>query len=83
MTNSKTAKQLHLEETARLRAELNETLDGLQDRLNFSQRIDDKVAELQKLSRTKPLVFAAGAAGVVALTGLAVWGVVRYITKCK
>jgi hypothetical protein len=83
MTNSKTAKQLHLEQTAKLRADLNETLDGLQDKLNVSKRIDLKVAELQQLSRTKPLVFAAGATGVIALAGLAVWGVVRYIMKCK
>lgn len=83
MTNSKTEKQLHLEETARLRAELSETLDGLQDKLNFSMRIDDKVVELQKLRREKPLVFAAGAAGASAIVGLVVWGVVRYITKCR
>lgn len=83
MTNSKSAKQLHLEETARLRADLSETLDGLQDKLNLSKRIDEKVADLQQLSRTRPLAFAAGAVGVVAVTGLAVWGVVRYITKCK
>lgn len=83
MTNSKTEKQLHLEETARLRAELSETLDGLQDKLNFSKRIDDKVVELQKLRREKPLVFAAGAAGASAIVGLVVWGVVRYITKCR
>lgn len=83
MTNSKTEKQLHLEETARLRAELSETLDGLQDKLNLSKRIDDKVVELQKLRREKPLVFAAGAAGASAIVGLVVWGVVRYITKCR
>lgn len=83
MTNSKTEKQLHLEETARLRAELSETLDGLQDKLNFSKRIDDKVVELQKLRREKPLVVAAGAAGASAIVGLVVWGVVRYITKCR
>lgn len=81
--NSRSEKQAHLEETARLRAELSETLDGLQDKLNLSKRIDEKVADLQELRRTKPLVFAAGAVGVAAVAGLAVWGVVRYITKCK
>lgn len=80
---SKTEKELHLEQTARLRAELNVTLDELAEKLNLAKRVDRKVAQLQDLSRTKPVVFIAGAAGVVALTGLAVWGVVRYITKCK
>jgi hypothetical protein len=81
--NSKSSRERHLEETARLRAELNETLDELQDKLDVAKRIDLKVAKLQELRRTKPLVFFAGAAGVTALAGLAVWGVVRYITKCK
>jgi hypothetical protein len=82
-TNSKSEKARHLEETARLRADLNVTLDGLYDKLNVAKRIDSRVAKLQELSRTKPVAFIAGAAGVTALAGLAVWGVVRYITKCK
>lgn len=81
--NSRNAKQAHLEETARLRAELGETLDELQDKLNLSKRIDEKVADFAELRHTKPLVFAAGVAGIATVAGLAVWGVVRYITKCK
>lgn len=73
-------------ETERLRAELGDTLDQLVDQLNFSRRIDEKVAEIQyktnELRTKKPLVFAAGVAGAAAATGLVVWGVVRYITKC-
>jgi len=81
--NARSEKARHLEETARLRAELNVTLDELHDKLNVAKRIDLKVAKLQQLSRTKPVLFIAGAAGVAAVAGLVVWGVVRYVTKCK
>lgn len=80
---SKAEKQRHLEETARLRAELTETLEAVQDRLNVSRRIDEKVAEFQKLRTTKPAVYYSAIAGAAATVGLIGWGVYRYIMKCR
>lgn len=83
MTTSKADKQRYLDETALLRVELNQTLDGLQEKLNVSKRIDEKLMQVRLLRREKPLVFAAGATGAAALVSLIVWGAVRYIMKCR
>lgn len=81
--SSKAEKQRHLEETAQLRAELTQTLDAVQDRLNLSRRIDEKVADFQRLRKTKPVVYYSAIAGAAATVGLIGWGVYRYIMKCR
>lgn len=84
--SSKQERLARAAETERARAEVTETLNQVIDKLNVSRRIDEKVAEWQEradeVRRTKPLVFAAGVVGVAAVAGLAVWGVVRYATRC-
>lgn len=86
MTSSKAEKLARETETARARAEVTETLNHVIDKLNFSRRIDQKVGEWQRkidhTRRTQPAVFVAGVVGAAAITGLAVWGVVRYVMKC-
>lgn len=81
--SSKAEKQRHLEETAKLRAELTETLEAVQDRLNVSRRIDEKVAAFQRLRVTKPAVYYSAIVGAVATAGAIGWGVYRYIMRCK
>lgn len=81
--SSKAEKQRHLEETAKLRVELTQTLEAVQDRLNVSRRIDEKVADFQKLRATKPAVYFSAIAGAAATVGLIGWGVYRYIMRCK
>lgn len=85
-TSSKVERLARVAETERARAEVTDTLNQVIDKLNFSRRIDIKVAEWQRkidhTRRTQPAVFVAGVAGTAAVAGLVVWGVVRYITRC-
>lgn len=67
------------------RAELYDTLSQLRDRLDFAQRIDDRVQEtsrqLSDLRRRRPLEFAAGAVAVAGVAGLIVWGIARRVAR--
>ncbi|MEB4615046.1 DUF3618 domain-containing protein [Leucobacter sp. M11] len=73
----------HANETAMLRAELNDTLSQLQDRLNVSKRIDEAVDDAKvrvvDLKRRRPTAFIAGVVGVAAIAGLLTWNVVRKV----
>lgn len=86
MTASKQERLAREAETQRARAEVTETLNQVIDKLNFSRRIDVKVAQWQRnvdeVRRTKPAVFVAGVAAAAAVAGLAVWGLVRVVTRC-
>lgn len=78
-------RQHGIDEAARARAELYQTLGQLQDRLNYARRVDEAVADarirLSAEQRERPAAFAAGVAGVAAIAGLAVWGVVNAVMK--
>ncbi|GAB2557164.1 DUF3618 domain-containing protein [Leucobacter ruminantium] len=78
-------RQHGIDEAARARAELYQTLGQLQDRLNYARRVDEAVADarvrLAAEQRERPVVFAAGVAGVAAIAGLAVWGAVSAVMK--
>lgn len=78
-------RQHGIDEAARARAELYDTLGQLQERLNYAKRVDDAVADakvrLAAEQRERPGVFAAGVAGVAAVVGLAVWGAASAVIK--
>lgn len=78
-------RQHGVQEAARARAELYDTMGQLQDRLNYARRVDMAVADakvrLRAQQRERPVAFAGGVAGVAALAGLAVWGVVTAVAK--
>ncbi|XPP27224.1 MAG: hypothetical protein ACNYNX_03310 [Leucobacter sp.] len=67
------------------REELYDTLGQLRDRLDYAQRIDDRVARarrrIAKEKRENPVGFAVGVVAVAAVAGLAAWGVVRLIAR--
>lgn len=69
----------------RAREELYDTLGQLRDRLDYAQRIDDRVARarrrIAKEKRENPVGFAVGVVAVAAVAGLAAWGVVRLIAR--
>lgn len=72
-------------EAQRARAELYETLGQLRDRLDYAQRIDDRVAQMKHClayaRRENPVAFAAGAAAVAAAVGVAAWGATKLIRR--
>ncbi|MBC9936382.1 MULTISPECIES: DUF3618 domain-containing protein [unclassified Leucobacter] len=78
-------RSLGVAEAAMAREELYTTLAQLRDRLNYAQRVDDAVddakARIAETRRSRPLVFAAGCAGVAVVAGLVVWGVARGISR--
>ncbi|MBC9927101.1 MULTISPECIES: DUF3618 domain-containing protein [unclassified Leucobacter] len=78
-------RSLGVAEAAMAREELYTTLAQLRDRLNYAQRVDDAVddakARIAETRRSRPLVFAAGCAGVAVAAGLVVWGVARGISR--
>lgn len=67
------------------RQDLYDTLGQLRERLDFAQRIDNRVERARRRiaqeKRDNPLGFAIGVAAAATVTGLAVWGVVRLIAK--
>lgn len=73
------------DETAMLRAELNDTLLQLQDRLNVAKRVDEAIDDTKlrvvELKQRRPLAFVAGVAGVAACVGLVVWGIAKRATR--
>lgn len=72
-------------DAAQARAELYDTLGQLTHQLNYARRIDEAVdgakRRIVETKRTNPLAFAATVAGVAAVVGLGVWGVVRAVSK--
>ncbi|MGK0715264.1 DUF3618 domain-containing protein [Leucobacter sp. W1153] len=73
-------------QTAQLaRAELYDTLGQLRERLDYAQRIDDKLARTKQriadVSQENPGGFAAGVAGVAIAAGFAVWGAARLVLR--
>ncbi|UOQ57272.1 hypothetical protein MUN78_00025 [Leucobacter allii] len=73
------AKQQGIEDAARARAELYDTLGRLKVQLNYAQRVDDAVDDAKQRivegRRRNPLGFAAAALGVAVVAGAIVWGV--------
>lgn len=80
-----TDKQRGIDDAARARAEVYETLGQLQDNLNFAKRIDEAVgdakARFAAQRETNAVAFFGGLAGVAAAVGLAVWGVASAIQR--
>ena len=76
MNRTKTA--LGISEADKARDELYSTLSLLRERLDFAQRIDDRLEQAkhriaaEKLER--PLVFVAGVVAVAIAGGALVWG---------
>lgn len=72
-------------DAALARAELYDTLGQLTHQLNYARRIDEAIDDAKRrvieTKRTNPLAFAATVAGVAAVVGLGVWGVVRAVSK--
>lgn len=85
VTTGLSAKAVGVIEAAAAREELYGTLGQLRDRLNYAQRVDDAVddakARIIEIRRKKPLVFVAGCLGVATASGVAVWGIVRGVTR--
>lgn len=80
-----TDKQRGIEDAARARAEVYQTLAQLQDNLNFAKRIDEAVddtkARFAAQRETNPVAFFGGLAGVAAAVGVAVWGIATAIRR--
>lgn len=78
-------RRLGVEAAEQARAELYDTLGKLTHQLNYARRIDESIdrgkARLLEVKATKPGAFVAGVAGVAAVAGLVVWGVVRAASK--
>ena len=62
----------------RARAELAATVEAIEYKLNVPKRAAETI---DRLRRDNPLALAGIAAGAVAATALAVWGVVRLIRR--
>ncbi|WP_285114651.1 DUF3618 domain-containing protein [Leifsonia sp. fls2-241-R2A-40a] len=62
----------------RARSELAATIEALEYKLNVPRRLTERV---ERLRRDNPIALASAAAGAVAATALAVWGVVRLIRR--
>ncbi|GEB47149.1 MULTISPECIES: hypothetical protein [Microbacterium] len=67
------------------RAELKAALAAIEVKANAPRRaseaVDRKVREIREKAQQNPAVAAAAVAGVAALVGLAVWGIVRAYTR--
>lgn len=78
-------KQRGIEDAARARAEVYETLDQLQYKLNFARRVDDAVDEAKERIAVKraldPVGYAAAAAGIAIAAGAIVWGVATAVVR--
>lgn len=76
---------LGLLQAQQAREELYDTLGQLRERLDFAQRIDNRVARARRRiaqeKRENPVGFAARVVVVASVAGLAVWGVARLIAK--
>ncbi|MBN9612591.1 MAG: DUF3618 domain-containing protein [Actinobacteria bacterium] len=72
-------------EAQRARDELYDTLGQLRDRLDYAQRIDDRVAQMKHClgyaRRENPVAFTVGAVAVAAAVGAAAWGAVKLIQR--
>ena len=62
----------------RARAELAATVEAIEFKLNVPKRAAETI---ERLRRDNPIALASAAAGAVAATALAVWGVVRLIRR--
>ncbi|MHA3684767.1 DUF3618 domain-containing protein [Leucobacter sp. HY1908] len=78
-------KQQGIADAAKARAELYNTLGQLTHQLNYARRVDEAIDDARRrmaeVKRSRPVVFAASVAGVAAVVGLGVWGVVRAVSK--
>lgn len=67
------------------RAELYDTLSQLRDRLNFAERIDNRVDRARRRIAAEqlenPVRYALGVAAVAATIGVTVWGVARVVMR--
>jgi hypothetical protein len=65
------------------RAELVETLNAIEDKLNVPRKVNRLVAQGKKqvavLQRENPAAIYAGIAAVASVAGLAAWAIVRSI----
>jgi len=72
-------------EAQRAREELYDTLGQLRGRLDYAQRIDDRVAQMKHClayaRRENPVAFAVGATAVAAAVGAAAWGATKLIRR--
>lgn len=82
---SRTDKQRGIEEAARARAEVYQTLEQLQHKLNFAKRVDEKVDETKmrvaQARAVDPVGFATIVAGIAIVSGLAAWGVATLVAR--
>lgn len=76
MNRTKTA--LGISEADKARDDLYATLSLLRERLDFAQRIDDRLEQAKQRfaaeKRERPLVFVAGVVAVAIAGGALVWG---------
>lgn len=67
------------------RAELYDTLGQLRERLDYAQRIDDRLArtrqQIAAARHERPMAFAVGVIGVAVTAGLVVWGAARRVVR--
>ncbi|MGK9147963.1 DUF3618 domain-containing protein [Plantibacter flavus] len=67
------------------RAELVATLNAIEDKLNVPKQMHRAkrrmIVRIATVKVERPAVFYAGVAGVAAVAGLAVWGIVRSLTR--
>ena len=77
--------QVGVENADYVRAELYDTLGQLRDRLNFAQRIDNRIdrarVKVSAMQLENPVKYAACVAGVAATVGVAVWGIANSIVR--
>jgi hypothetical protein len=72
-------------DAAAAREELYATLSYLKDRLNYAQRVDNAIDDVQQRiaarKKRNPVAFTMGVAGAAVIAGLAVWGVAASIAR--
>lgn len=78
-------RQAGIVEANRARVELYDTLGQLRDRLDYAQRIDDRIAEtklrIAEERQENPGGFAIGVAVAATAVGLAAWGIAALVRR--
>lgn len=78
-------RQRGIEDAARARAALYDTLGQLKVQLNYAQRVDDALDDVKhrvaEERRHNPIGFGAAVVGVAAVAGAVVWGIGSAVAK--